>query len=61
MGSRHASQASSASCEASTADQSTTFRPDGQSMRQHLQAALGVTPTGYRRTFRAELSTACGR
>ncbi|CAL9547552.1 GlxA family transcriptional regulator [Streptomyces sp. enrichment culture] len=31
-----------------------------QSMRQHLQAALGVTPTGYRRTFRAELSTPCG-
>ncbi|MDT0614271.1 GlxA family transcriptional regulator [Streptomyces lancefieldiae] len=31
-----------------------------QSMRQHLQAALGVTPTAYRRTFRAELSTACG-
>lgn len=25
-----------------------------QSMRQHLQAALGVTPTSYRRTFRAE-------
>ncbi|GLW50915.1 AraC family transcriptional regulator [Streptomyces sp. NBRC 14336] len=25
-----------------------------QSMRQHLQAALGVTPTAYRRTFRAE-------
>ncbi|MEV5979049.1 helix-turn-helix domain-containing protein [Streptomyces sp. NPDC052114] len=24
-----------------------------QSMRQHLQVALGVTPTGYRRTFRA--------
>jgi transcriptional regulator GlxA family with amidase domain len=24
-----------------------------QSMRQHLQAALGVTPTGYRRTFQA--------
>ncbi|GHF79117.1 GlxA family transcriptional regulator [Streptomyces griseosporeus] len=24
-----------------------------QSMRQHLQAALGVTPTAYRRTFRA--------
>ncbi|MEU6527783.1 helix-turn-helix domain-containing protein [Streptomyces sp. NPDC046928] len=24
-----------------------------QSMRQHLQAALGVTPTSYRRTFRA--------
>ncbi|MBW5426127.1 helix-turn-helix domain-containing protein [Streptomyces sp. BG9H] len=24
-----------------------------QSMRQHLQAALGVTPTTYRRTFRA--------
>ncbi|MGK5531751.1 GlxA family transcriptional regulator [Streptomyces sp. URMC 129] len=23
------------------------------SMRQHLQAALGVSPTGYRRTFRA--------
>ncbi|MFJ2016877.1 GlxA family transcriptional regulator [Streptomyces nodosus] len=23
-----------------------------QSMRQHLQTALGVTPTGYRRTFR---------
>ncbi|MFE1054988.1 GlxA family transcriptional regulator [Streptomyces rochei] len=31
-----------------------------QSMRQHLQAALGVTPTAYRRTFRTELSTACG-
>ncbi|MFA3876537.1 GlxA family transcriptional regulator [Streptomyces sp. MMCC 100] len=31
-----------------------------QSMRQHMQTALGVTPTGYRRTFRAELSTACG-
>ncbi|MEU3659328.1 helix-turn-helix domain-containing protein [Streptomyces sp. NPDC032940] len=31
-----------------------------QSMRQHLQAVLGVTPTAYRRTFRAELSTACG-
>ncbi|MFD5476650.1 GlxA family transcriptional regulator [Streptomyces hawaiiensis] len=29
-----------------------------QSMRQHLQAALGVTPTAYRRTFRAENSTA---
>ncbi|WP_159668676.1 GlxA family transcriptional regulator [Streptomyces mexicanus] len=26
-----------------------------QSMRQHLQAALGVTPTAYRRTFRATL------
>ncbi|MFJ5264374.1 GlxA family transcriptional regulator [Streptomyces sp. NPDC088387] len=25
-----------------------------QSMRQHLQTALGVTPTAYRRTFRAE-------
>ncbi|MFF3939039.1 GlxA family transcriptional regulator [Streptomyces phaeofaciens] len=25
-----------------------------QSMRQHLQAALGVTPTAYRRTFRTE-------
>ncbi|MEV7152148.1 helix-turn-helix domain-containing protein [Streptomyces sp. NPDC093084] len=24
-----------------------------QSMRQHLQSALGVTPTAYRRTFRA--------
>jgi transcriptional regulator GlxA family with amidase domain len=23
------------------------------SMRQHLQAALGVSPTAYRRTFRA--------
>ncbi len=32
-----------------------------QSMRQHLQAALGVTPSAYRRTFRTELSTACGR
>ncbi|AQS69078.1 GlxA family transcriptional regulator [Streptomyces pactum] len=31
-----------------------------QSMRQHLQTALGVTPTAYRRTFRSELSTACG-
>jgi transcriptional regulator GlxA family with amidase domain len=28
-----------------------------QSMRQHLQAALGVTPTSYRRTFRAGGST----
>jgi transcriptional regulator GlxA family with amidase domain len=26
-----------------------------QSMRQHLQAALGVTPTAYRRTFRTAL------
>ncbi|MFG2501807.1 GlxA family transcriptional regulator [Streptomyces sp. NPDC048441] len=26
-----------------------------QSMRQHLQAALGVTPTAYRRTFRDTL------
>jgi transcriptional regulator GlxA family with amidase domain len=32
-----------------------------QSMRQHLQAALGVTPTAYRRTFRTDLSTACGQ
>ncbi|MFG3157560.1 GlxA family transcriptional regulator [Streptomyces sp. NPDC048219] len=32
-----------------------------QSMRQHLQAVLGVTPTAYRRTFRAESSTACGQ
>ncbi|MER6220571.1 GlxA family transcriptional regulator [Streptomyces sp. 900105755] len=28
-----------------------------QSMRQHLQTALGVTPTAYRRTFRAGAST----
>ncbi|GGO47299.1 GlxA family transcriptional regulator [Streptomyces lasiicapitis] len=28
-----------------------------QSMRQHLQAALGVTPTTYRRTFRATEGT----
>ncbi|MFD7707707.1 GlxA family transcriptional regulator [Streptomyces sp. NPDC059785] len=28
-----------------------------QSMRQHLQAALGVTPTAYRRTFRAGHTT----
>ncbi|MFE6172843.1 GlxA family transcriptional regulator [Streptomyces sp. NPDC056464] len=27
-----------------------------QSMRQHLQAALGVTPTAYRRTFRRAAS-----
>jgi transcriptional regulator GlxA family with amidase domain len=27
-----------------------------QSMRQHLQAALGVTPTAYRRTFRSGAS-----
>ena len=27
-----------------------------QSMRQHLQQALGVTPTAYRRTFRAAVS-----
>ncbi|MFH9571912.1 GlxA family transcriptional regulator [Streptomyces sp. NPDC017230] len=32
-----------------------------QSMRQHLMATLGVTPTAYRRTFRTELSTACGQ
>ncbi|WP_181797664.1 GlxA family transcriptional regulator [Streptomyces sp. WELS2] len=36
-----------------------------QSMRQHLQAALGVTPTAYRRTFRTnggtELSGRTGR
>jgi transcriptional regulator GlxA family with amidase domain len=30
-----------------------------QSMRQHLQQALGVTPTAYRRTFRA--TAAAGR
>lgn len=29
-----------------------------QSMRQHLQTALGVTPTAYRRTFRAQNDTA---
>ncbi|MFH8800449.1 GlxA family transcriptional regulator [Streptomyces sp. NPDC017936] len=29
-----------------------------QSMRQHLQAALGVTPTAYRRTFRTEAGDA---
>ncbi|WP_306338811.1 GlxA family transcriptional regulator [Streptomyces sp. KL118A] len=28
-----------------------------QSMRQHLQAALGVTPTAYRRTFRDVTTT----
>ncbi|GAA2224966.1 GlxA family transcriptional regulator [Streptomyces nogalater] len=28
-----------------------------QSMRQHLQAALGVTPTAYRRTFRTAGAT----
>ncbi|MEU9452058.1 helix-turn-helix domain-containing protein [Streptomyces sp. NPDC048277] len=28
-----------------------------QSMRQHLQAVLGVTPTAYRRTFRTGAST----
>ncbi|MDN0194068.1 helix-turn-helix domain-containing protein [Streptomyces sp. S.PNR 29] len=31
-----------------------------QSMRQHLQAALGVTPTAYRRTFRARGSAGGG-
>ncbi|MFJ3230993.1 GlxA family transcriptional regulator [Streptomyces sp. NPDC086787] len=29
-----------------------------QSMRQHVQTALGVTPTAYRRTFRTEAGTA---
>ncbi|MEV7983430.1 AraC family transcriptional regulator, partial [Streptomyces sp. NPDC086519] len=29
-----------------------------QSMRQHLQAALGVTPTAYRRTFRTGTNAA---
>ncbi|MFJ3672129.1 GlxA family transcriptional regulator [Streptomyces sp. NPDC090106] len=29
-----------------------------QSMRQHLQSALGVTPTTYRRTFRTETNPA---
>ncbi|MDQ8704609.1 helix-turn-helix domain-containing protein [Streptomyces sp. LHD-70] len=28
-----------------------------QSLRQHLQSALGVTPTAYRRTFRAGATT----
>jgi transcriptional regulator GlxA family with amidase domain len=31
-----------------------------QSMRQHLQAVLGVTPTAYRRTFRAGEAVAVG-
>ncbi|MEU6660563.1 helix-turn-helix domain-containing protein [Streptomyces sp. NPDC046821] len=31
-----------------------------QSMRQHLQAALGVTPTAYRRTFHATNATNTG-
>ncbi|AYA18146.1 AraC family transcriptional regulator [Streptomyces alfalfae] len=31
-----------------------------QSMRQHLQAALGVTPTAYRRTFREPPATPPG-
>ncbi|WP_043673813.1 GlxA family transcriptional regulator [Streptomyces xylophagus] len=31
-----------------------------QSMRQHLQTALGVTPTTYRRTFRTETGTGTG-
>ncbi|WP_030804822.1 helix-turn-helix domain-containing protein [Streptomyces sp. NRRL F-2799] len=31
-----------------------------QSMRQHLQQALGVTPTAYRRTFRAEATVGTG-
>ncbi|MEU6224798.1 helix-turn-helix domain-containing protein [Streptomyces sp. NPDC047042] len=31
-----------------------------QSMRQHLQAVLGVTPTAYRRTFRAGAVEAAG-
>ncbi|WP_405615333.1 GlxA family transcriptional regulator [Streptomyces sp. NBC_00076] len=30
-----------------------------QSMRQHLQTALGVTPTAYRRTFRAGVDGPC--
>ncbi|NED79766.1 helix-turn-helix domain-containing protein [Streptomyces sp. SID11233] len=29
------------------------------SLRQHLQAALGVSPTGYRRTFRATVGGRC--
>ncbi|MEV4227602.1 helix-turn-helix domain-containing protein [Streptomyces bobili] len=31
-----------------------------QSMRQHLQAALGVTPTAYRRTFRTRTTEGAG-
>ncbi|MYZ07074.1 helix-turn-helix domain-containing protein [Streptomyces sp. SID2999] len=31
-----------------------------QSMRQHLQQALGVTPTAYRRTFRAGAGAGAG-
>ncbi|MFB7245978.1 GlxA family transcriptional regulator [Streptomyces populi] len=31
-----------------------------QSMRQHLQATLGVTPTTYRRTFRSGTGTGTG-
>ncbi|MEU5363327.1 helix-turn-helix domain-containing protein [Streptomyces sp. NPDC005925] len=31
-----------------------------QSMRQHLQAALGVTPTAYRRTFRVGAEATAG-
>ncbi|SNX61973.1 AraC family transcriptional regulator with amidase-like domain [Streptomyces sp. TLI_55] len=31
-----------------------------QSMRQHLQAALGVTPTSYRRTFRTGAEPGAG-
>lgn len=31
-----------------------------QSMRQHLQSALGVTPTAYRRTFREGTGTPAG-
>ncbi|MGW1131137.1 GlxA family transcriptional regulator [Streptomyces griseoluteus] len=31
-----------------------------QSMRQHLQQALGVTPTSYRRTFRAGAAAGAG-
>ncbi|MFF5440801.1 GlxA family transcriptional regulator [Streptomyces achromogenes] len=32
-----------------------------QSMRQHLQTALGVTPTAYRRTFRTNTTDRPGR
>ncbi|MFB7751978.1 helix-turn-helix domain-containing protein, partial [Streptomyces sp. NPDC056121] len=32
-----------------------------QSMRQHLQTALGVTPTAYRRTFHATNPQGTGR
>jgi len=30
----------------------------GTSFREHLNAAIGVSPLAYRRTFRGDLSTA---